>query len=430
MTEGSRLRAAIVSVGNELLYGETVDTNAAWLGRALSGWGIDVARRFTVGDVEDDIDHALALALDAADLVILTGGLGPTPDDLTKSVVARHFDRALVVDEEVREELRRHFRSAGYDDVPELSRGQAEIPEGATALANPSGTAPGILLEDDGKRIVLLPGVPRELKDIVSGDLRPVLADLSSGGGDPTHHRVVHTTGLAETSLAERLEPRLEELPDEVTGGIDLAYLPDLLGVDLRFTIHGGSTEDADERFDRLLRELDQVLGPWRFEAESGDVAEAVVCELRERGWTLAVAESCTGGLVGKRMTDHAGSSDVFVGGVIAYSNPVKIEEAGVSSADLASQGAVSEAVARQLAARIAERLGTETGIGLTGIAGPGGGSDEKPVGTVWIATSVQGEVEAKRHGFSGDRSAVRERAAQAALAGLYRRLAARREGG
>lgn len=430
MSEGSEVRAAIVSVGNELLYGETVDTNAAWLGRELSGWGIDVGRRFTVGDVEEDIDHALALALDAADLVILTGGLGPTPDDLTKSVVARHFHRVLVVDEDVQEELRRHFRSAGYDDVPELSRGQAEIPEGATALANPSGTAPGILLEDDGKHVVLLPGVPGELKDIVSGELQPVLAELSGGSRGRIHHRVVHTTGLAETSLAERLEPRLDELPEDVTGGIDLAYLPDVRGVDLRFTLRGGTAEEADERFEDLLRELDEVLGPWRFEAESGDVAEAVVDELRHRGWTLAVAESCTGGLVGKRMTDHAGSSDVFVGGVIAYSNPVKIEEVGVSASDLASRGAVSEPVARQLAQGVAERLGTDAGIGITGIAGPGGGSDEKPVGTVWIALSVRGAVEARRHNFSGDRSAIRERAAQAALAGLYRRLVDRHDGG
>lgn len=430
MSEGSEVRAAIISVGNELLYGETVDTNAAWLGRELSGWGIDVRRRFTVGDVEDDIDHALALALDAADLVIVTGGLGPTPDDLTKSVVARHFNRALVVDDDVQAELRRHFRSAGYDDVPELSRGQAELPEGATALANPSGTAPGILLREDRKHVVLLPGVPQELKDIVTGDLRPVLADLSGGGGDPIHHRVVHTTGLAETSLAERLEPRLEGLPDGMTEGIDLAYLPDLRGVDLRFTIRGGSPEDADERIDRLLGELDEILGPWRFEAESGDVAEALLHALRERGWTLAVAESCTGGLVGKRMTDHAGSSDVFIGGVIAYSDPVKIQEVGVTAADLESEGAVSEPVARQLAEGVAARLDTETGIGITGIAGPGGGSEEKPVGTVWIATSVRGESEAKRHSFSGDRTAVRERAAQAALAGLYRRLVDGGDGG
>ena len=422
--------AAIVTVGNELLYGETVDTNAAWLGRTLAGWGIDVVRRFTVGDVAEDIEDAVSLALEVADLVLVTGGLGPTPDDLTKEVVARLLGRSLVVDEAVEEEVRRHFRAAGYDDIPELSRGQAEIPEDAQALENPSGTAPGILIEEGDKHIVLLPGVPGELKDIVSGALDPVLAELAGDDEERTHHHVVHTTGLAETSLAERLEPRLEELPSDVTEGIDVAYLPDLRGVDLRFTIHGGSEDDARRRFRRLLDELDEVLGPWRFEADSGDIAEAVAGSLRSRGWTLAVAESCTGGLVGKRMTDHAGSSDVFVGGVIAYADGVKVEKLGVSHDDLERVGAVSEEVALQLARGVAERFATETGIGITGVAGPGGGSEEKPVGTVWIATSVRGETVAHRHSFSGDRSAVRERAAQAALARLYRRLADVGDGG
>lgn len=423
MAEGSRTTASIVTVGNELLYGETVDTNAAWLGRRLAERGITVVRRFTVGDVAEDIEAALAQAMDTTDLVIITGGLGPTPDDLTKSVVSRHLHRALVVDDAVRERLKAHFEAAGYDDVPELSRGQAEVPEGARALRNPSGTAPGILLEDDDTRIVLLPGVPTELRDIVNGELEAVLAELG-GDLDGTHHHLVHTTGLAETSLAERLEPQLAELPDEVTAGIDLAYLPDLRGVDLRFTIQGGSSDEAEARFDRLLAELDDVLGPWRFEAESGDIAEAVADELRRRGWRLAVAESCTGGLVGKRITDHAGASDVFAGGVIAYDNAAKIEQVGVSPSDLERDGAVSEPVARQLASGVAERFGTAVGIGVTGIAGPDGGTEGKPVGTVWIGTEIDGEVHAALHHLSGNREAVRERAAQAALASLYRRLA------
>lgn len=423
MSGADGVRAAIVTIGNELLYGETVDTNAAWLGRRLAARGISVVRRFTVGDDEGDIDDALGLAMEAAELVILTGGLGPTPDDLTKAVVARHLGRSLVVDEEVEAAVRGHFEAAGYDDVPKLSRGQAEVPEGATALDNPSGTAPGILLEEGETRIVLLPGVPRELKDIVDGALAPHLDEIA-GGRERTHHRVVHTTGLAETSLAERLEPRLEELPVEVKEGVALAYLPDLRGVDLRFTVRGGSADEAEERFDRILQELDEVLGPWRFDAESGDIAEAVVDALRERGWRLAVAESCTGGLVGKRLTDPAGASDVFVGGVIAYDDQVKIGEVGVDRSDLERVGAVSETVAVQLAEGVARRFGVEAGIGVTGIAGPGGGSEEKPVGSVWIATCLEGDGEARLHRFSGDRSAVRERAAQAALAALYRRVA------
>ncbi|MBT8488862.1 MAG: competence/damage-inducible protein A, partial [Gemmatimonadetes bacterium] len=199
MLEQGGTTAAVISVGNELLFGETVDSNAAWLGRHLSARGIRVVRGYTVGDVAADIEESLDLAMDAADLVIVTGGLGPTPDDLTKAVVARRFGRELVVDGGVQQRLQSHFRSSGYDDVPRRSRGQAEVPRGARALENPSGTAPGILLEVDDVHVVLLPGVPAELKDIVEGALAEHLNALS---GPPTHHRVVHTTGLAETSLA------------------------------------------------------------------------------------------------------------------------------------------------------------------------------------------------------------------------------------
>lgn len=420
MTEKAGASAAIISVGNELLFGETVDTNTAWLGRHLSARGIRVVRGYTVGDVAEHIQEALEQALDAADLVIVTGGLGPTPDDLTKAVVARRFGRDLVVDPVVRERLVRHFRSSGYRDVPTRSQGQAEVPRGSRALENRSGTAPGILLEVDDAHVVLLPGVPAELKDIVEGALAGFLDGLS---GPPTHHRVVHTTGLAETSLAERLEPRLGSLSADMREGIDLAYLPDLRGVDLRFTIRGGTAEDAEARFDRLIAGLDDVLEPWRFDAESGDIAEAVLQQLRRRGWRLAVAESCTGGLVAKRLTDLPGASSVFVGGILAYDNAIKVDEIGVSSKDLELDGAVSEAVARQMSAGVVRRFDVEVGVGVTGVAGPDGGSEEKPIGTVWISTTVKDETHASLYRFSGGRGDVRERAAQAALAAAYRQL-------
>ena len=420
MGEPQGATAAIVSIGNELLFGETVDTNAAWLGRHLAGRGIRVVRGYTVGDVAGDIEEALRLAMEGTDLVIMTGGLGPTPDDLTKDVVAARFHRDLVVDAGAEARVRAHFMASGYDDIPERSRGQAEIPRGAVALENPSGTASGILVEEEGVTIVMLPGVPRELVDLVEGALAPHLDAIA---GARTHHRVVHTTGLAETSLAEQLEPALEATPAAAKAGIDLAYLPDLRGVDLRFTIRGGSAEDAGARFDDLLTHLDPVLRPWRFDAEGGDIAEAVSARLRRRAARIVVAESCTGGLVGKRLTDVAGASAVFVGGVLAYDNDVKVRELGVREDDLERHGAVSEVVARQMAEGVASRFGVEVGIGVTGVAGPAGGSEEKPVGTVWIATYVDGHVEAAHHRFSGDRSAVRERAAQATLAAVYRRL-------
>jgi nicotinamide-nucleotide amidase len=417
--------SAIVTVGNELLYGETVDTNAAWLGRILAGWGLPVAKRYTVGDIAEDIRETVSLALKEVELVVVTGGLGPTRDDLTKGVVADLMGRSLVRNEDAWHALQAHFRAAGEDEVPELSRGQADVPEGARVLVNPRGTAPGIVLDAGEALLVLLPGVPDELEAIVEGGLLSAI-DGRLGDrrrGHVVHHRVVHTTGIVETHLAERLEKRLEALPDDITDGIDLAYLPDVLGVDLRLSIRGGGPDEAERRFDVFVESITDLLGEWQYEASDGDLAEAVSAELRRSGRTVAVAESCTGGLVAKRLTDRAGASEILVGGVVAYADAVKIGEVGVKQADLQREGAVSETVARQLSERVAERLGADTGIGVTGVAGPGGGSLDKPVGTVWIATTVGGETEAVRHRFAGDRLAVREASAQAALAQLYRRL-------
>lgn len=416
--------AAVVSVGNELLSGHTVDTNAAWLGRILADWGVPVTRRYTVGDREADIRDAVEAAGAVADLVVVTGGLGPTPDDLTKPAVAALYGLDLVVDEGVRAALERRFSGAGSEEVPRLSRGQAEVPRGAVVLENPEGTAPGLLLEARGHVVVMLPGVPSEMKAIVGGGLGPELAQRLrlASSERRAHHRIVHTTGLPETTLAERLEERLADVPEAIKGGITLAYLPDPLGVDLRFSI-AGATADAEKRFDALLESIDPVLRPWRFEASTGDVAEAVSERLRRSGRTLAVAESCTGGLIAKRVTDLPGSSDVFMGGVVVYSNAAKIEQVGVSPSDIERDGAVSDVVARQLAAGVALRFRADAGIGITGVAGPGGGSDEKPVGTVWIATSLDGNVESELTRFPGSRAAVREGSAQAALARLHRRL-------
>jgi len=397
MTGPRTVQAAIVSVGNELLFGETVDTNATWLGRALGERGISVARRFTVGDDEAEIRAALDHALTGAGLVLVCGGLGPTPDDITEAAVSAHLGLSLVVDGSQRSSA-------------------------VSVLRNPVGTAPGLLIEAGAGIIVLLPGVPRELRAIVEGDLSVLLTER--GLGDSTlFHRVVHTTGIPESALAENVERRLDALAPEITSGIDVAYLPDLMGVDLRFTVRGGEKSQAEACFERLLASLDGVLRPWSFAARSGDLAEAVSRILRDTDRTLAVAESCTAGLVGKRMTDHPGSSDVFLGGVIVYSDEAKIAQLGVPASCIEADGAVSEVVAGQLASRVADRFGADTGIGVTGIAGPGGGSKAKPVGTVWIGTSVDGRTETVLNQFEGDRAAVRARAAQAALAQLHDRL-------
>ncbi len=405
-----------MTVGNELLYGETVDTNAAWIGQRLAALGIPVVRRYTVGDEPRHIREAVTSATAHADLVLVTGGLGPTRDDLTKGAVAELFGRTLHVDDELLRQLEARFRARGYDQLPAPNVRQAEVPDGAILLANPRGTAPGLVLEGDSSLVVLFPGVPRELEAIFSGDFQRIIEDRFSTRLAPVHHRVIHTTGVAESRLSEIVEPLL---PHDL-GPVDLAFLPDLRGVDLRLSARGVDGREAESWFDRIEEGIGPAIHRWRFEAASGDLVEAIAVELSRAGKTLAVAESCTGGLIAKRMTELPGASEVFLGGVVAYANSVKIQRLGVSASDLEREGAVSESVARQLAIGVAERLGADAAISVTGVAGPGGGSSEKPVGTVWCAAALGDVVEARLRQYSGDRHAIRERAAQDALALLY----------
>jgi len=409
-------RTAIVTVGDELLLGETVDTNAAWLGRELARWGLPVVRRYTVGDDHRAIAEALDAALEAAELVIVTGGLGPTPDDVTKEVVAERLGRALRLDLELLARLEERFRSRGYERLPPTNRSQAEVPEGALVLANPQGTAPGLVLDAGPATVVLVPGVPREMQAIFRGELQAVLRERFGLRAAPVHMRLIHTTGVPESLLSELVT---DHLPRDM-GPVSLAFLPDLRGVDLRLTARGVDEAGARAAFDRIEEALAPVLNECRFDAESGDLAETVSHLLFSSGRRLAVAESCTGGLIAERMTARAGASAVFRGGVVAYDDSVKQSLAGVRQADLEREGAVSEVVARQLAMGIAERLETEAGLGVTGIAGPGGGTPDKPVGTVWIAAALDGVVEARLLRLAGDRQAIRERAAQEALSLLH----------
>jgi len=413
-------RATVVTVGDELLLGQTVDSNAAWLGLELGALGILVAQRYTVGDTDADIQVAVRRAVDVSDLVVVTGGLGPTADDRTRRAVADLFALSLRIDPELLQRLEERFRARGFEQLPPLNRSQAEVPDGARVLANPLGTAPGLALATaEGALVVLLPGVPSEMKDIVHGDLRPLLVETFGQRLRPVHHRFVRTTGIAESELAGRLS---DVLPEDM-GPVSLAYLPDLTGVDLRFTARGVPAAEAVTWLDRLEEAVTPIVGPFLYRSQSGDLVEAVSAALENSGHRLATAESCTGGLIAKRMTDHPGSSRVFEGGVIAYSNRVKVEMLGVDARDLERDGAVSESVARQMALGVCRSMDVAVGIGITGIAGPAGGSAEKPVGTVWYAVALEGEVEAHRRVFGSDRTGIRERSAQAALAEVLRRL-------
>jgi nicotinamide-nucleotide amidase len=410
----------VVGVGDELLFGQTVDTNGAWLSRELSDMGFRVHQRRVVPDSQGQIQDAVARGLEEAELVILTGGLGPTSDDLTRPAVAEALGTPLEEDPDLVEYLRNRFKAFGYDELPPTNRRMAQVPRGARILRNPVGAAPGLALEGPGEGwVALLPGPPREMKGVFSDGLRPLLHSVFGQRLAPTYHRIVHTTGIPESLLAQKIESLL---PADM-GPVSLAYLPDLRGVRLRFSVRGLSPEEASVWVDRVEQPLREFLSAYRFQSETGDLAQALGDRLLRNQASLAVAESCTGGLIGKRITDHPGSSRYFLGGVLAYDNRIKVQELGVPEDLLLAEGAVSQVVAEAMAKGVAERFGADAGIGITGIAGPGGGSEEKPVGMVWISATFRGEITSRKETFPGSREEVRERGAQAALALLYRFL-------
>ena len=418
VSRNSGVTAGVVTVGEELLSGETTDTNGAWLSRKLASLGVPVVRRWVVGDDTEAIQVALSAALAVADLIIVTGGLGPTRDDLTRPAVADFLGLDLRSDPQIVEDLRERFRAGGFGDLPASNLSQAEVPRGAQVLANAFGSAPGLVMEHEGHSVVLLPGVPREMKGIFEGVLEGVIRDRFEARLIPLVHRTLYTTGIPESVLGERVDEVRAGLPEEV----DLAFLPDLRGVSIRISTRARAKRAAG-LLDEAQAVLDPIVAPCRIGMEKADLVEAVADVLTRESHTLAVAESCTGGLLAKRFTDLPGSSSYFRGGVIAYADRVKLEVLGVEETVLIERGAVSEAVAVDMARGVADLLGTDIGVGVTGIAGPGGGTPEKPVGTVWYAVVLKGRARALHRVFSGDREAVRERASQAALLLLYQML-------
>ncbi|HUQ82580.1 MAG TPA: competence/damage-inducible protein A [Gemmatimonadaceae bacterium] len=409
----------LITIGDELLLGFTVDTNAAHIARELAAMGVSIVRRATVGDTAADIVACVRDALDRTGAVITTGGLGPTADDLTRPAIAELFGRELVPDETRWEALRALWRERGRGEIPQSNRAQIMIPRGATVLENRHGTAPGLWLEDDRRRwCAMLPGVPREMRGMLGDEIIPRLtARLGGTGRRVVRSRTVRTTGIAESSIAELLGPHAANL-----NGLSLAYLPGQEGVDLRVTARDLEEADADAVLAAAAKELRSHAERYAYADGAVDLASVVLDLCAERSLHIAVAESCTGGLLGARLTAIAGSSAVVLGGVIAYSNPVKERLLGVASDTLARHGAVSEEVAIEMAAGARAATGAEIGISVTGVAGPRGGTPEKPVGLVWIAVNVSGQVRTLGSQFIGDRAEIRFRATQAAL-DLVRRM-------
>lgn len=405
----------LLTIGTELLLGFTVDTNSVELAQALAGIGVRLVRRTTVGDDPEAIRDALSLALRRTGAVITTGGLGPTRDDLTKQVVADCYQAPLEFQEDIWQHLVARFARLGRA-TPESNRSQAEVPRGAIVLPNRRGTAPGLWLEGPPGLTIMLPGVPSEMRQLLEDEVVPRLRDRA--GGAVIRSRTIRTTGIAESALAERVHGMEDRIAP-----LTLAYLPGLDGVDLRVSAWGMPPEEADARLADAVDCLRRRAGDVIYGEGSDDLAAVLLARARQRGSRIAVAESCTGGLVGARITAIPGSSDVFVGGVIAYDNAVKSSGLGVDPALLAAHGAVSEPVAGAMAAGAAARFGTDLSLAVTGIAGPSGGTEDKPVGLVCFGTCVAGEVETFRYVFPGTRHEIRARAAQVALYRLYRRL-------
>ncbi|HEX9293724.1 MAG TPA: competence/damage-inducible protein A [Gemmatimonadales bacterium] len=408
------MKLEVVTIGTELLLGQTIDTNAAELGRVLAAAGVEVVRHTSVADRPELIRAAVTEALDRTGFVITTGGLGPTRDDMTKREVAAVFGKALQLDETVLRALEDRFRRLGRA-MPAVNRTQAEVPEGATVLPNPRGTAPGLWVADRARVVVMLPGVPSEMRGLLAEEVLPRLAAL--GTGLVVRSRSVRTTGIAESALAERVGAIEEEIAP-----LTLAYLPSTEGVDLRVTAWGLRDDEAERRLSQVAAVLRERAGEHAYGADGADLAAVVLDQLRARKGRLVVAESCTGGLLGARITAVPGASRVFIGGVVAYDDVVKSGTLDVSPELLEQYGAVSEQVVRAMAEGVQRQFAVDAALAITGIAGPTGGTAVKPVGTVWLAARWGAHTRALKRIFPGDRGEIRARSAQAAL-DLLRRV-------
>src|SRR4051794_27979066 len=413
------MKAAILAVGSELLGTDRLDTNSLALTALLDRHGAELRRKAVIGDSEAEIAAELRSLLPRVDLILITGGLGPTADDVTREAVAAALGRGPHLDGEVLASLERRFQSLGWK-MPEVNRRQAWVVDGAEVLPNGRGTAPGMRVESAGRTLFLFPGVPTELEGLMESALEPWLAARS--GGIARETAVLKIAGLPESVVEERIAPAYEEFGREA-----ITILAGVGEIRLQATAAGPEPERR-ARLQAMVARLAELAGDAVYTTRDEDTLESVVGDLlRAAGATLTAAESCTGGLLSQRVTSVAGSSDYFLGGAVTYSNELKTQLVGVPAALIAEHGAVSEPVARAMAEGVRRALKSDWGVGITGVAGPGGGTAEKPVGTVHIAVAGprDGEVEHRRLRLPGDRDRVRRFSAQIALEMLRRRLLA-----
>ncbi|KAA3619782.1 MAG: competence/damage-inducible protein A [Calditrichaeota bacterium] len=402
----------IISIGDELLNGQTVNTNASWMGQKLSEIGVAVKRTTTISDNKEAIVSALDSALSFADLVLVTGGLGPTHDDITKGVIADYFNTELEFHQDLYDKLKKRFEARGYT-FPESNAGQAWLPKDTKILPNKVGSAQGMFFERKGKACIVMPGVPAEMRYIMENSVLPVFS-LKNKGSVILHH-TWRTTGIGESLLFELLGDI-----GEIEKYGSLAFLPKFTGVDVRLSVYATSMAEAKSNIQKVEQIILGKAGRFVFTTGSTTLEEAIAKKLIERDQTVAVAESCTGGLLGKKLTDVAGSSAYFIGGMITYSNEQKIKALQVSPELIDKYGAVSEQVAAQMAENVRSICQADFGISITGIAGPGGGTKEKPVGLVYVGLATADKTEVKKNLFGRERELNRERSAHTACQLLF----------
>jgi len=415
--------AEIIAVGSELLTPTRLDTNSLVLTNQLNALGIDVRLKTIVGDSRDDLRGVLSQAVTRSDLVVLSGGLGPTDDDVTRDVVAELLSRPLAEDGELVARLQTRFAKRGLD-MPAINRRQAMVPAGAEVLPNPNGTAPGLWLEHKGCVIVLLPGPPRELTPMFEAVSRERLAARAEGV--PLLRGIVRVAGQTESHAEQRAKPFYERWRERGVP-IDATTLAAPASIDFHLTVRSPDREAGRRVLDEAVGELAAAFGTDAYATEDRGMEYVVGQALRTSGLTVAVAESCTGGLLGSRLTDVPGSSAYFLYGIVAYSNQAKQDLLGVDAALIEAHGAVSEPVALAMAGGVRRRAATSIGIGVTGIAGPDGGTADKPVGTVAIAVEGPWGAAVRTRTFPGGREQVKFFATQAAMDDLRRALLQRR---
>lgn len=410
------MKAELISIGDEILIGQIINTNSVWMAQALNAIGISVVQITTISDYPEDLVKALDDAQQRADIIIMTGGLGPTKDDRTKKVLCQYFNSKLATDKAVLEHVTRFFEIRNME-VSQINKDQALVPECCQVLFNDLGTAPGMWFEKDGKIFVSMPGVPFEMEYIMTNRVLPRLIKFS--GHDAIVHKTVQTFGIGESTLAQMIEKWEDALPDF----IHLAYLPSPGQVRLRLSAYGTSEEDLQKEVDLQVKKLLKIIPDAVYGYGDQTMAGAVGELLVSRGKILSVAESCTGGNIAHSITSIPGASNWFVGGIVSYTNEMKMKFLNVSNNSLEQYGAVSEQVVKEMAEGIKKLTGSDYAISTSGIAGPDGGSEEKPVGTVWVAIAGPDYVETYLLKLNGNRDRIITRASQSALDSLRLRL-------